>query len=143
MEAVTGCRNGLVCPDNVKQEIFERDEDVEDLVAKEREEDEAGSHQGVHEVMVGRGNNDRQDERGVSYSNNQVEDLPEGVLAHFALFQGAAEETRVVDHGHANAECVAKMHRGHRCELVDKLATHPYTLCVVMADGVEEAVLLG
>lgn len=48
----------------------------------------------------------------------------------------------MVDHGHANAEGVAKVHRWHGGELVDELAAHPYALRVVVADRVKEAILL-
>jgi hypothetical protein len=49
----------------------------------------------------------------------------------------------MVDHGHADAEGVPKVHRGHGSELVDKFSAHPHALGVIMVDGIEETVFLG
>lgn len=91
--------------------------------------------------MIGSRNNGDQDEGRVSKANKQIEKLPKSVLADFAALKRPSEESRVVDHGHADAERVPKVHRWHGCELIHILATHPYTLRVIVADSVEESVL--
>jgi len=90
--------------------------------------------------MVGCSDNDGKDEGWVSHTEYEIEDLPKSVFAHFSLLEGSAEETGMIDHRHANAEGVAKMHRGHSSKLVDEFSAHPNTLCIVVADSVEEAV---
>lgn len=143
VEAVASRWNGLVRPDDVKKKVLERDKDVEDLVTHERKKDERGRNHRVHEIVVGSRNNGDQNEGRVSKANKEIKDLPENILAHLAALQCTAEESRMVDHGHANAERVAKVHGRHCCKLVDILAAHPYTLCVVVADSIEEAILFG
>lgn len=143
VKAVASCRNGLVCPNDVEQEILERDENVKDLVAAERQQNERSRDHSVHEVVVGGRNNGDENEGRVSKANKQVKELPESVLAHLAAFERAAEKSRMVNHGHADAERVAKVHRRHGCELVDVFAAHPYTLRIVVSDGIEEPVLRG
>nr|GFD53118.1 hypothetical protein [Tanacetum cinerariifolium] len=103
----------LIRPDDIKQEILKRDEDVEDPVAQEREQHERRRHHGVHEVVVGSRNNRDQNEGRVSKANEEIEYLPEYGLARLALLKCSAEEPGVVDHGRANAERVPKVHRWH------------------------------
>lgn len=143
MEAFSRCGNWLVYAKHVEQHVFKRDKDIEELVQKERQEHKAGRKHSIHEVVISRGNNHRQNKRGVSNSKHEVKDFPERVLAHFAPLQRTAEESGVVYESHADAECVAEMHRGHRGELVDEFPAHPNALRVIVADCVEEAVLFG
>lgn len=91
--------------------------------------------------MVGGRNDGDQNKGWVSKTNKEIEYLPESVLAHLATLKSSAKQTGVVDHGHANAEGVAKMHGWHSGQLIDVLAAHPYTLRIVVADSVEETVL--
>nr|POE87950.1 hypothetical protein CFP56_11179 [Quercus suber] len=49
----------------------------------------------------------------------------------------------MVEQGAADGEAVAEMHRRHGGEGVDVLARHPHGLRVVVAHGIDEAVLLG
>jgi hypothetical protein len=93
--------------------------------------------------MVGCRDNGDQDKGRVSKTNKEIKDLPESTLAHLSMFESAAEHAGMVDDSHADAEGIAKVHRRHGSELVDKLSAHPDTLGVVVAYGVKEAVLLG
>ena len=92
--------------------------------------------------MVGCRDNSDQNEGRVSKADEQIKELPESILAYFAIFECPAKETGVVDHRHADAEGVAKVHGRHGCKLVDVLAAHPYTLRIVVANSVEEAMFL-
>lgn len=68
------------------------------------------------------------------------------VVAQQVVPQATEEEVedgRVGDENTANGEGVAKVHRGHGGQLVDKLAAHPDTLSVLEVDRVDEAVLGG
>lgn len=47
----------------------------------------------------------------------------------------------MVEHSTADDKGVAKVHRGHSGQRVDKITAHPDTGSVVMANGVQEAVL--
>lgn len=49
----------------------------------------------------------------------------------------------MIDKGTANSERVTKVHTRHSCKFVDVLAFHPDTLCIIMANGIKEPVLLG
>lgn len=142
MESVARRRNRLLCADDVQEEILERDEDVENLVTHKSDDDEESGDHGVHEIVVGRCNNGRQDESGVSNADQKVEDLPECVLARLPPLQRAAEEARVVNQGHSNAERVSKVHRGHGCQRVDIFAAHPDALRIIVSHSVEETILL-
>lgn len=49
----------------------------------------------------------------------------------------------MVYHRAADDESVAEMHTRHRSEGVHKVSAHPDRGCIVVADGVEEAVFGG
>lgn len=91
--------------------------------------------------MVCGSDNGREDQCRVRKPEHKVEGLPEKVLSALALLQLGAEDAGVVQERAADAEGVAEVHARHRCEAVDVLAAHPDRLRVVVADGVEEAVL--
>lgn len=46
----------------------------------------------------------------------------------------------MVDHGAADAECIAEMHAWHCGERVDEVTGHEDGGCIVVTDGVEKAV---
>jgi hypothetical protein len=48
----------------------------------------------------------------------------------------------MVEHSATNTEGVSKVHRGHGSQRIDVFAFHPYTLCVVPANAIDEAVFL-
>jgi hypothetical protein len=133
-------RHRLVSADNIQEQILEGHEDEKHLVAGISNDDKDGREEGVHEVVVRRGNDSNEDEGRVADAEEQVEELPRGILAHLAALKRAPEEPRVVDERHADAEAVAKVHAGHGGELVHVLAAHPHRLGVVVAYRVEEAV---
>jgi hypothetical protein len=143
VKAVASCRYWLVCPDDVQEQVLEWDEDVKYLVAKVRDKNKASRNHSVHEIVVRCRNNGDQNKRRVSETNKEIEDFPKSILAHLSSLESAAEDARVVNYCHADAKGIAKVHRRHGGELVDKLAAHPHALSVVMADSVEEAVLFG
>jgi hypothetical protein len=143
VKAVASCRYWLVCSEDVQEQVLERDENVKHLVAKVGDENKASRNHSVHEVVVRCRNNGDQNKGRVSETNKEIEYFPEGVLAHLSSLESAAEDARMVDYCHADAKGIAKVHRRHGGELVDKLAAHPHALSVVMADSVEEAVLFG
>ena len=45
----------------------------------------------------------------------------------------------MIDHRHADAEGVTKMHRRHSSKLVDEFSAHPYALCIIVAHCIEKA----
>ena len=90
VEPVARRRHRLVHPEDIQQQVLERNEDVKHLVAKVREENKARRDHGVHEVMVRRRDNRHQDEGRISKANAEVENLPERVLAHFATLERAS-----------------------------------------------------
>lgn len=73
--------------------------------------------------------------------NQHIHAFPEERFADFTLLERAPEDTGVVEHGAADDEGVAEMHRRHGGEGVDVIAAHPDGRCVIVADGVEETVL--
>jgi hypothetical protein len=143
MKSLARRRHRLVSANNIQQQILEGHEDEKHLVARIRNDDKDGRDEGVHEVVVRRGNDGNEDEGRVADAEEQVEDLPRGILAHLAALECAPEEPRVVDERHADAETVAKVHAGHGGELVHVLAAHPDGLGVVVAHRVEEAIFGG
>lgn len=140
MEAVTSCGDRLVGADEVEEHVFKGYESVENLVACEGEENETGSHQGIHKVMVRGSNYGSQYERRIPYAQHEVEQLPKWALAGLSSLQRAAEDPGVVNQGHADAEGISEVHRGHGSQGVNVLAAHPNALSVVVANRVQKTV---
>lgn len=92
--------------------------------------------------MVRCRNNRYKNHTRISQPNQDIHALPERRLADLAFLERAPENTSVVEHGAADDEGVTEMHARHRSEGVNVIAAHPDACCVVMTDGVEEAVLL-
>lgn len=85
--------------------------------------------------------NSHEDHTRIPNSNRQVNAFPERRFAGFSFLEGAPEDAGVVEHGAADDKGIAKMHARHCSERINVIATHPDARCVVVADGVEEAVL--
>ena len=90
--------------------------------------------------MVRRRHDRHEYHRRIPDAQRDVKSLPPPPFAHLALFERAAEDAGVVDHGAADAEGVAEMHARHRGERVDVVARHEDAGGVVVADRVQEAV---
>ena len=112
-EPIARRRHRLIGADDPQQEVLEREKDIEDLITRKRQENEAGRDNGVEVVVVGGRHNRGQDESRVADTQQQVEQLPESGLAALALLQRASEEPRVVDQRAADAEGVAEVHAWH------------------------------
>jgi len=93
--------------------------------------------------MIRRRHNRRQYQHRIPHPQPQEKAFPKQVLADFVAFEAGAEEGGVVDESAAYAESVAEMHRRHGGEGVYVFSRLPDGLGVVVADGVEEAVLAG
>jgi hypothetical protein len=143
VKSIAGCGYRLVCPNGIQEQILERNEDVKHLVTEERNENKTRRNHGIHKVVVRSCNNGDQNEGRVSKTNKEIENLPEHILAHLAPFERAAEYSRMINHRHADAEGVAKVHRGHGRKLVDKLAAHPHALSIVVSNSIEEPIFFG
>lgn len=91
--------------------------------------------------MIGRRDDGQQDPSRVGESKKHIESSPELILPPLPGLERPAQDARMVQHGAADEEGVAEMHGRHGGERVDVVPLHPHALPVVVADGVEEAVL--
>lgn len=133
----------LVDPQAPQEPVLERDESVKDLVCAKGDAHEQGGHQGVQEIMVCGRDNRRQEQRRVEKTQGGPGQLGDLALAHLAGLEAVPEDARVENEGAADGEGVGEVYRRHGGQAVDVLARHPHALGVVVADGVEEAVLVG
>ena len=133
-------RDRFLQPQRPKQQILQRQQRKENRITQIRRTRHDRRHHGIHPVMVRRSHNGNQDHTRIPKSNENVEEFSPQALLDFALFHSFAEYARVIEHGAADDERVAKMHGWHGGERVHKVTTHPDGGCFVVADGVEEAV---
>lgn len=62
--------------------------------------------------MVRRRDDGHEDGARISYTEDEVEEFPEGVFAGLEFLEACAEEAGVVDEGAADGEGVAEVHAG-------------------------------
>ena len=74
--------------------------------------------------MVRGGHDGHEDHTRVTQADADVEEFPAPGLSDLAFFERAPEDAGVVDHGAADDEGVAEMHRWHGCEGVHVVARH-------------------
>ena len=121
--ARTGDR--LLKPQTPKQQILDGQQRQKDPIAQESQTSHDSRHQGIHPVMIRRGDNSRQDHARIPDGDADVPELPESRFARLALVHAAAEDAAVVEHGAADDEGVAEVHGRHGGEGVDVVAAHP------------------
>lgn len=90
--------------------------------------------------MVRGRHNRQEDHTRVSDPNQYVHAFPECGLPNFAFLEGAPEDTGVVEHGAADDEGVAEMHRRHGGEGIHVVTAHPDAGGIVVANRVQKSV---
>lgn len=93
--------------------------------------------------MIRRRHDRDKDKNRIPHPEDSVENFRSGPFPRLPRLEGPREDASVVEHGAADDEGVAEMHARHCGEGVDVVAAHPDGAGVVVADGVEEAVLGG
>lgn len=91
--------------------------------------------------MVGRCDNCYQNKERIKKTEPNVKCDPKLRFSDLSWLEGASEDSGMVHHDATNGEGICKVHRGHGGQGVDVFAFHPYTLSVISANTVEEAVL--
>ena len=74
-------RNRLLRPDKPQKPILQRNKHIKDLIAAKRQQDKTRRHARIHEIMVRRAHNRRQDQRRVPDTHDNEEEFPQLVLA--------------------------------------------------------------
>lgn len=93
--------------------------------------------------MVGRCDNRDQNPAGICNGKQNVEQWPGSRFPRLSWLEGVPEDSGMIEQGATYAEGISKVHRGHSGQGVHVFAFHPDTLCVIVANAIEEAVFFG
>lgn len=139
---IARCWDRLGEPQRPADAVLDGEEEQQDPVPQEADGDGEGGDCRVQPVVVCRCDDDAQHEQRVHERHDHEEDLRQGGLADGPALE-SVHEAGVIYEGTPDDERVGEMQTRHRGELVDGFPAYPDALCVLLADGVVEAVGVG